>query len=512
MCDFDARGGMAARAEGGVPGARSAEHAARRTSSCALADHIASASISAYDAALASLPESARSLAPGAGRAQTVLASVVALDARLDPPLRVVSLGAGTKFLRADAIDADDARGERVRDCHAEVLARRGLKRFLYEQIRVAAAAAAGRRKRERERDPDRDPNPNPDASPDAPSAPWCVLEPCEGGWRVRDDCSFHLHATSAPCGNATVKRWAKGAREKFREDVGPFDVPRDLATHPPPSFGAKKEGQLAFLYKRDGSAGAAAASSETVAEPKDAAKNPSVAPGVVPAGTATAGRLLTCSDKLAVWSCVGMQGGLLLAPGLLTRPVYLASVVVGRKFGQSVLRRALCCRMHGFRGTRGTGRVPTEGADASGAAGAVAFALSHPAAMCTAIPFDLGAYAEGEGARFDDPTAVTAWLNGEGDTVAETIDGRTGEGTGGTAGVCRMALLRAHRSAAAPGEGEDEPVGDAREGGGPPGYRALKEAAGKHSGYAAAKRAAMAQPALWTLSDRHPRAALPAP
>ena len=147
---------------------------------------------------------------------------------------------------------------------------------------------------------------------------------------------------------------------------------------------------------------------------------------------------------------------------------------------------------------------MPTEGADASGAAGAVAFALSHPAAMCTAIPFDLGAYAEGEGARFDDPTAVTAWLNGEGDTVAETIDGRTGEGTGGTAGVCRVALLRAHRSVAARGEGEDEPVGDAREGGGPPGYRALKEAAGKHSGYAAAKRAAMAQPALWTLSDRH--------
>ena len=123
-------------------------------------------------------------------------------------------------------------------------------------------------------------------------------------------------------------------------------------------------------------------------------------------------------------------------------------------------------------------GRVPTEGADASGDAGAVAFALSHPAAMCTAIPFDLGTYAEGEGARFDNPIAVTVWLNGDGDTVAETIDGRTGEGTGGTAGVCRAALLRAHRSVAPPGNAE--PVGDAREGGGPPGYRALKEAAGE--------------------------------
>ena len=285
-------------------------------------------------------------------------------------------------------------RGRRARRARSRLprrgaRARRGLKRFLYEQIRVAAAA--GRRERERERDPS--PDPDPEHNPSDPSAPWCVLEPCEGGWRVRDDCSLHLYATSAPCGNATVKRWAKGAKEKFRDDVGPFDVPRDLATHPPPSFGAKKDGQLAFLYKRDGAAGAA--SKDPGAERKDDARNPSsagnpessVAPGVVPAGTATVGRLLTCSDKIAVWSCVGVQGGLLLAPGLLTRPAYLASVVVGRKFGQAVLRRALCCRMRGFRGTRGMGRVPTEGADASGDAGAVAFALSHPAAIMHGDP-----------------------------------------------------------------------------------------------------------------------------
>ena len=216
----------------------------------------------------------------------------------------------------------------------------------------------------------------------------------------------------------------------------------------------------------------------------------------MVPAGTATFGRLLTCSDKIAVWSCVGVQGGLLLAPGLLTRPAVhrvrrrRQKVRAGGAPTRVVLSHARLSRNAGD-----GGRVPTEGADASGDAGAVAFALSHPAAMCTAIPFDLGTYAEGEGARFDNPIAVTAWLNGDGDTVAETIDGRTGEGTDGTAGVCRAALLRAHRSVAPPGNAE--PVGDALKGGGPPGIPALKEAAGKHSGYAAAKRAAMAQPAL---------------
>jgi len=64
---------------------------------------------------------------------------VVALSLQKDPPrLRVVSLVAGTRFLRAADVDADARNGTRGTDFHAEVLARRGLKRFLYAQIRVA--------------------------------------------------------------------------------------------------------------------------------------------------------------------------------------------------------------------------------------------------------------------------------------------------------------------------------------------------------------------------------------
>ena len=126
-------------AGGGAPGPRSAEHAARRTSSCAFAENLASAAIAARDAAVAALPEPARARALAASRGQTVLAAVVARDARRDPLLRVVALGSGTKFLRAADVDADANVGERVRDCHAEVLARRAFKRFLYHQMAVCA-------------------------------------------------------------------------------------------------------------------------------------------------------------------------------------------------------------------------------------------------------------------------------------------------------------------------------------------------------------------------------------
>ena len=86
-------------------GGRDAEHVGRRTSSCIFADNIAKASIAAYDAALASVPEPTRTDAFGGGK-QTVLAAVVARDELMDAP-RVVSLGTGTKFLSAVDIEAD---------------------------------------------------------------------------------------------------------------------------------------------------------------------------------------------------------------------------------------------------------------------------------------------------------------------------------------------------------------------------------------------------------------------
>ena len=108
---------------------------------------------------------------------------------------------------------------------------------------------------------------------------------------------------------------------------------------------------------------------------------------------------MLTCSDKLATWSCVGLQGALLAS--LLTEPVYLASVTVGRKFNQAILRRALCCRVHRFRDPNGEPeRRAKETKQAKGSSPSSSFGVRHPSVMCTAVPFDLGAYAEGEGAR----------------------------------------------------------------------------------------------------------------
>ena len=447
-------------------GGRDAEHVGRRTSSCIFADNIAKASIAAYDAALASVPEPARTDAFGGGK-QTVLAAVVARDERMDA-LRVVSLGTGTKFMSAVDIEADADAGARVRDSHAEVLARRGLRRFLYAQLALASKRSAGPStgiSRKRTRDDDDtgdgattesargegdDAGPGPGSNPGSihgrgahstnyfDDANWSVLERDGDGYRVRPSVTFHMYTSSTPCGNAAIKRWAKGAKEKFTDGLGPFQTPPGSEEHGSPSWSAVKEGQIAFLYKRDpgscvspdgdtrGATDTTGATELTggrttgATEPPPRTRTTSmnavpcecVPPSFVPPGTWTSGRVLTCSDKLAVWSCVGVQGAALMSRGMLTTPVYLASVTVGRKFNQAILRRALCCRMHGFQSERETCTK-----------GGTGFEVRHPSVMCTAVPFDLGTYAEGEGAVFDRREALAWWL--------ETNETRAGDDGG---------------------------------------------------------------------------------
>ena len=569
-------------------GGRAAEHVGRRTSSCIFADNIAKASIAAYNAALASVPEPARSDAFGGGR-QTVLAAVVARDERLDA-LRVVSLGAGTKFMSAVDIEADAEAGARVRDSHAEVLARRGLKRFLYAQL----AAEAGRshrepspvatgRKRTREGEepgsftaPATEPGSR--SARDDASQTWSVLERAGERYRVRPSVTFHLYTSSAPCGNATVKRWAKGAKERFVDGLGAFETPPGSDDHGRPSWSAVKEGQIAFLYKKDPGS---AASEELASEPSELRGTGALGTGIgkepveigtdtdvtekgktsprdvtekvtdvarfVPPGASTTGRVLTCSDKIATWSCVGLQGALLAS--LLAEPVYLASVTVGRKFNQAILRRALCCRVHRFidpngaeRSAKETEQRAKETEQAKGSSPSSSFGVRHPSVMCTAVPFDLGAYAEGEGAVFDRREALAWWLEDGGPTSMtpprargtsrddelsgdeddgvvggivgvsvgvggrwEVLDGRAGvrlmpDGRG-TSSLSRVSLLATHRFVVNPNLGwRDAKPGRGDAAGGT--YADAKRSAGEASGYWAAKRRAMSQPGLWALSE----------
>ena len=101
----------------------------RRESTCRLADRVAAAAIRQW-----------RALAPASG-AQACVAAVVAVAAGDD--VKCLSLGAGTKLPPRAAVAAD-AGGLLLRDCHAEVLAVRAFKRYLFAALAAGGDDVAG--------------------------------------------------------------------------------------------------------------------------------------------------------------------------------------------------------------------------------------------------------------------------------------------------------------------------------------------------------------------------------
>ena len=170
----------------------------RRNGSCQFANGIARISLDAYENVV---PKSYRNV-----NKQTCVAAVVA---QREGELQVMGLGVGTKLL-SDAIlreeqlrgtiaaDGDGSSyGKRIRDCHAEVLARRAFRRQISLEILFDLAAAE-------ENGKGKTTNYIP------------ILERIEnkdfGGddkksnitnnirYRLRSDVTLHFYASSAPC------------------------------------------------------------------------------------------------------------------------------------------------------------------------------------------------------------------------------------------------------------------------------------------------------------------------
>ena len=90
--------------------------------------------------------------------------------------LCIVSLGAGSKAIDGKSLSEQ---GDRVHDCHAEVLARRGMLRFLYAQLEKIKNGCQHQ----------------------------SIFVKYEGSevYTIRDGVSFHLFISKPPCGDASV-------------------------------------------------------------------------------------------------------------------------------------------------------------------------------------------------------------------------------------------------------------------------------------------------------------------
>jgi tRNA-specific adenosine deaminase 1 len=199
-----------------------------------------------------------------------------------DSKLEVVSAGSGTKCIGALMLSES---GDILNDSHAEVVCRRAFIRFLMSEVRATKAAAAQSIFR---------------------------YDATAKMFKLKDDVRFHLFTTSTPCGDASIYSTNDGQDEPEAKRVKVSELPDGFT-------GAK------LLFFED--------VEDVMAQTEGKIR---IKPGK---GDRTMS--LSCSDKIARWNLLGVQGCMMSS---IVEPVYLATVVLanGTPFNQTAMERAL--------------------------------------------------------------------------------------------------------------------------------------------------------------------------
>uniref|UniRef100_A0A8C2EME3 Adenosine deaminase RNA specific B1a n=1 Tax=Cyprinus carpio TaxID=7962 RepID=A0A8C2EME3_CYPCA len=215
-----------------------------------------------------------------------VLAGVVMTTGTDVKDAQVICVTTGTKCINGEYMSD---RGLALNDCHAEIIARRSLIRYLYSQLEYFLSDSTEEHEKS-------------------------IFRCCsEHGYRLKDDIQFHLYISTSPCGDARIF----SPHEAGAEDQGD--------RHP----NRKARGQL--RTKIESGEGTIPVRTSNTIQTWD--------------GVLQGERLLTmsCSDKIARWNMIGVQGSLL---SHFTEPIYFSSLILGSLYHADHLSRAVYQRI----------------------------------------------------------------------------------------------------------------------------------------------------------------------
>ncbi|KAG8432659.1 hypothetical protein GDO86_017048 [Hymenochirus boettgeri] len=214
-----------------------------------------------------------------------VLAGVVMTTGTDVKDAKVICVSTGTKCINGEYMSD---RGLALNDCHAEIISRRSLLRFLYIQLELFLSMREDQQKS-------------------------IFMKSELGGFKLKDNVQFHLYISTSPCGDARIF----SPHEAAQEDQGD--------RHP----NRKARGQL--RTKIESGEGTIPVRSSNTIQTWD--------------GVLQGERLLTmsCSDKIARWNVVGIQGSLF---SLFVEPIYLSSIILGSLYHGDHLSRAVYQRI----------------------------------------------------------------------------------------------------------------------------------------------------------------------
>ncbi|KAM8709657.1 hypothetical protein ACLKA7_016463 [Drosophila subpalustris] len=213
-----------------------------------------------------------------------VLAGIVMTENMNFCEAKVISVSTGTKCVSGEHMSVN---GAVLNDSHAEIVSRRCLLKYLYAQLDLHCNHAT------------------------AYQSIFVRNTDGQYPYKLKSGVHFHLYINTAPCGDARI--------------FSPHENDTGVDKHP----NRKARGQL--RTKIESGEGTIPVKSSDGIQTWD--------------GVLQGQRLLTmsCSDKIARWNIVGIQGSLLSS---IIEPVYLHSIVLGSLLHPEHMYRAVCGRI----------------------------------------------------------------------------------------------------------------------------------------------------------------------
>ncbi|XP_017480711.1 PREDICTED: double-stranded RNA-specific editase Adar isoform X1 [Rhagoletis zephyria] len=214
-----------------------------------------------------------------------VLAGIVMTEDMNFSEAKVISVSTGTKCVSGEHMSVT---GAVLNDSHAEIVSRRCLMKYLYAQLDLQCSQATANQS--------------------------IFVRNQDNGqypYKLKSGVHFHLYINTAPCGDARI--------------FSPHENDTGVDKHP----NRKARGQL--RTKIESGEGTIPVKSKEGLQTWD--------------GVLQGERLLTmsCSDKIARWNIVGIQGSLLAS---IVEPIYLHSIVLGSLLHPEHMYRAVCGRI----------------------------------------------------------------------------------------------------------------------------------------------------------------------